>query len=158
MTTASAGPEIGQAAPDFRLPSATRERFTVSQFKGEKKVVLAFYTEDNTPLCSNEVAMLRDDYDVIQELGAEVIAVSADSLQSHADFAKRLGGVPFPLLSDTGLDATRAYGVIDEVGKRSRRAVVVIDVGGRILHVEPWFQPGNPGQYEAIFRALGFEG
>ena len=48
MTTASAGPEIGQAAPDFRLPSATRERFTISQFKGEKKVVLAFYVADFT--------------------------------------------------------------------------------------------------------------
>ena len=51
-----------------------------------------------------------------------------------------------------------AYGVVDDAGKRSRRAVFVIDTGGRILHAEPWFQPGNPGQYEAIFRALGFDG
>ena len=50
-----------------------------------------------------------------------------------------------------------AYGVVDESGKRSRRAVFVIERGGNIAHVEPWFQPGNPGQYEAIFRALGFE-
>lgn len=61
-------------------------------------------------------------------------------------------------LSDSSLEAARAYGVADEAGKRSRRAVFVIDTGGRILHAEPWFQPGNPGQYEAIFRALGFEG
>jgi peroxiredoxin Q/BCP len=149
--------EVGDQAPDFTLES-TRGDFRLSDLFARRKVVLAFYTEDNTPLCSNEVAMFRDDCDVIQELGAEVIGVSADSLESHAAFAVRLGGVPFPLLSDSGLDAARAYGVIDEAGKRSRRAVFVIDVGGLILHVEPWFQPGSPGQYEAIFRALGFEG
>jgi peroxiredoxin Q/BCP len=102
--------------------------------------------------------MLRDDYEIIRELGAEVLAVSADTLESHADFAERIGGVPFPLASDTGLEAARAYGVADDAGKRSRRAVFIIDTDGRILHTEPWFQPGNPGQYEAIFRALGFEG
>lgn len=150
-------PEVGDQAPDFTLPSAAGDVRLCHLWDGGK-VVLAFYAEDNTPLCSSEVAMLRDDYDVIRELGAEVVAVSADSLESHAEFASRIGGVTFPLLSDSGLEAARAYGVADDAGKRSRRAVFVIDVGGRILHAEPWFQPGNPGQYEAIFRALGFEG
>lgn len=150
-------PEVGDDAPDFILPG-TRGEVRLSDFFARNKVVLAFYTEDNTPLCSSEVAMLRDDYDVIQELGAEVIAVSADALESHTDFAARLGGVQFPLLTDAALTAARAYGVIDDAGKRSRRAVFVIDVGGRVLHAEHWFQPGNPGQFEAIFRALGFDG
>ena len=48
MTTQTAGPEIGAPAPDFNLPSASRERFMLSQFKGEKKVVLAFYVSDFT--------------------------------------------------------------------------------------------------------------
>lgn len=48
MTTQAAGPEIGQPAPDFNAPSASRERFTLSQFKGQKKVVLAFYVADFT--------------------------------------------------------------------------------------------------------------
>jgi peroxiredoxin Q/BCP len=121
------------------------------------KVVLAFYAEDNTPLCATEVSMLRDDYDFVRELGAEVVAVSADTTDSHRDFGERVGGVPFALLSDEGLEAARAYGVVDDAGKRSRRAVFVIDRGGIILHAEPWFQPGNPGQYEAVFRALGVE-
>ena len=120
-------------------------------------MVLAFYTEDNTPLCSNEIAMLRDDYEMVRELGAEVVAVSADGVESHRDFAERLGGVPFALVSDEALEAARAYGVVDDAGKRSRRAVFVIDRGGVILHAEPWFQPGNPTQYEAVFRALGLE-
>ena len=65
--------------------------------------------------------------------------------------------MPFPLVSDEKLEAARAYGVLDEAGKRSRRAVFVIDKGGTILHVVPWFEPGNPSQYEDIFVALGFE-
>ncbi|HET9477574.1 MAG TPA: peroxiredoxin family protein [Dehalococcoidia bacterium] len=149
--------EVGDKAPDFTLPATTGEARLSALYAGGN-VVLAFYTEDSTTLCSSEVAMLRDDYEIIRKLGAEVLAVSADTLESHADFARRIGGLPFPLASDTGLEAARAYGVVDDAGKRSRRAVFVIDTGGLIIHAERWFQPGNPAQFEAIFRALGFEG
>jgi peroxiredoxin len=87
-----------------------------------------------------------------------VVAVSADSLDSHETFARRLGGFPFPLASDSDLLAARLYDVLDETGKRSRRAVFVIDRGGTILHAIGWYQPGNVNQYEEVFRALGFEG
>jgi peroxiredoxin Q/BCP len=148
-------PERGEPAPDFTIPS-TRGPVTLSDLARGRKLLLAFYTEDNTPLCSSEVAMLRDDYDIVKQLGAEVLAVSADPLDSHEQFAERLGGVPFALGSDTGLEAARAYDVVDEAGKRSRRALFVIE-NGRIVHAERWFQPNNPDQYEAVFRALGFD-
>jgi peroxiredoxin Q/BCP len=147
-------PEIGDQAPDFTLPASEGE-MTLSHLTSRGKVLLAFYYEDATPVCSNEISMLKDDYEVVRELGAEVLAVSADSIDSHRAFAERLGGVPFVLASDEKLEAARAFDVVDDSGKRSRRAVFVIEQGGRIAHVERWFQPGNPGQYEAIFRALG---
>lgn len=150
-------PEAGQQAPNFTLLS-TEGDLSLREMTGRSKVVLAFYYEDATPLCSNELSMLKDDYDVVRELGGEVIAVSADSLDSHAAFAERLGGVPFPLASDERLEAAKAFDTVDDSGKRSRRAVFVIDRGGKLLYAEPRFQPGNPGQYEAIFRALGLEG
>jgi peroxiredoxin Q/BCP len=149
-------PEPGQQAPDFTLPS-TSGAVRLSELTERGKVILAFYYEDATPTCSNEISMLRDDYEVVRELGAEVIAVSADSLESHEAFAERLGSVPFPLASDEKLEAATAFDVVDDAGKRSRRAVFVIDHGGTILHAERWFQPGNPTQYEAIFRALGLD-
>jgi peroxiredoxin Q/BCP len=149
-------PEPGEQAPDFTLPSTDGD-VSLRNLTERSKVVLAFYYEDATPLCSNEVSMLKDDYYVVRELGGEVIAVSADSLESHAAFADRLSGVPFPLASDERLDAARAFDAVDDSGNRSRRAVFVIDRGGKVLHAEPWFQPGNPGQYEAIFKALGME-
>ena len=149
-------PEAGDAAPDFQLPS-TQGTLRLKDLTATKKVLLAFYTEDNTPLCSSEVSVLKEDYELVRQLRTEVVAVSADSLDSHRDFAEKLGGVPFPLASDESLEAAKAYGVLDEAAKRSRRAVFIIDKGGTILHVVPRFQPGNPSQYEDIFVALGFE-
>ncbi len=150
-------PESGDQAPDFTLPS-TKGDVRLSDLTARGKVLLAFYYEDATPLCSNEVSMLKDDYDVVRELEAEVVAVSADGMESHQAFAERLGDVPFPLASDEHLEAAKAYGVVDDSGKRSKRALFVIEQGGKLLHAERWFQPGNPGQYEAVFRALGLEG
>jgi peroxiredoxin Q/BCP len=149
-------PDPGDQAPDLEL-STSAGTVRLSDLWGEKKLILAFYTEDSTPLCSTQLSMLRDDYGMVRELDAEVFAISADSLDSHAGFTQRLGGLPFTLASDQALEAARAYDVIDDAGKRSRRAVFVIDRSGAILHAERWFQPGNPAQYEAIFRALGLE-
>jgi len=149
-------PEPGEQAPDFALPSTSGD-VRLSEATKRGKVLLAFYYEDATPICSSELSMLRDDYEVVRELGAEVIAVSVDSLDSHEAFAERLGGVPFPLASDETLEAAKAFDVVDDSGKRSRRAVFVIDRGGRVLHAERWLQPGNPSQYEAVFRALGLD-
>ena len=149
-------PPVGGEAPDFELPS-TQGQLRLSDVTATRKVVLAFYQEDNTPLCSSQVSVLKEDYELVQQLRAEVVAVSADALDSHMDFADTLGGVPFPLVSDEGLEAAAAYGVLADDGKRSRRAVFVIDRGGKILHAVPWFQPGNPTQYEEIFAALGFD-
>jgi len=148
--------EVGDQAPDLSLPTDQGD-IKLRDLTARGKVVLAFYYEDATPLCSNEISMLKDDYEVVRQLGAEVVAISADSVDSHRAFAGRLGGLPFALASDEKLEAARAFDVVEDSGKRSRRAVFVIEQGGGIAHVERWFQPGNPGQYEAIFRALGLE-
>ncbi len=142
----------GDAAPDFEL-AGTAGTVRLSSLSAGVKVVLAFYAEDATPTCSAQVSALKADHDLIQELGARVIAISADSVESHRAFAERLGGVPFDLVSDEALTAARAYGVVDEAGKRSRRAVFVVE-DGTVRLALPWFNPANSSQYEEIFRAL----
>lgn len=149
-------PDVGGKAPDFSLPSTAGD-VSLSELTARSKVLLAFYTEDNTPLCTSELSVFKEDFEIIEALGARVVAVSADNIVEHTDFAERLGGLPFPLASDPHLEVANLYGVADEDAKRSRRAVFVIDRGGEVLHAEPWFQPGNPTQYEAIFKALGFD-
>ena len=99
------------------------------------------------------------DHHPSREAGAEVVAVSADSLESHhpdATSGRALGGCPFPLVSDQELEAARQYGVVGEDGRHSRRAVFVIDRGGSLLHQIPWFHSGvTPEQFMGIFQAVG---
>lgn len=149
-------PGPGDPAPNFSLPTTDGE-VSLDDLTARGKVILAFYAEDATPLCSTQLSMLKADYDTVRELGASVLAVSADSLDSHRQFAERLGGLPFPLASDEDLTVARLYNVADEEAKRSGRAIFVIDEAAVITHAEPWFQPGNTAQFEAIFRALGLE-
>ena len=149
-------PEVGDKAPDFTLLS-TDGLLQLSRFARGRKVVLAFYTEDNTPICSQELSTFRKEYATIQELGAEVIAISVDTVTSHKQFCDAVGGYPFPLVSDTEQRAAKLYQVLDDEDKRTRRAIFVIDESGTIVHQIPWYQPSNPGQLMEVFQALGLE-
>jgi peroxiredoxin Q/BCP len=146
----------GARAPAFHLPSTDGDASLDGLLAGGKRLVLAFFFEAGTPTCESEVAMLKDAHEMFADLNANVLAVSADTLEAQAAFAKRLGGVPFPLASDTALDATRAYGVVDEGDpRRSRRAAFVIGSDGSVVLAVPHLQPSNVSQVEAIIEALG---
>lgn len=87
-----------------------------------------------------------------------MVAVSADSLESHRAFQERAGEFPFPLASDPDLAVARLYGVMREDLKRAGRAIFVIGEDGTILHSIPYYQPGDVSQFLGIFEALGMEG
>lgn len=150
MTT----PQPGERAPDFELPG-TEGRVRLSEVLASGPVVLTFYQEDGTPVCQSQLAAFRDDYDVLRELGASVLAVSVDPLSEHQAFAARLRP-PFPLLADEDGAVARAYGVYDPEQRRARRAVFVIDRDGTVRLSIPWYNPARADQYEQVFRALGF--
>lgn len=148
----------GETAPVFTLPSTHGDVSLETLLREGKRVVLAFYVEDSTPGCQTELALLRDAHEMLAEFGAAVVAVSADSVESHRDFAERMGGVPFPLASDQDASSARAYGVGDpDDPRRSRRALFVIERDGRVLLAMPHFQPTNLSQVEAVFAVLGQE-
>ena len=149
-------PEVasGQKAPEF-VVETDQGRLTLSGLLEHGKLVLAFYYEDMTPACSTQVSSLKDGFDTLRDLGATVLAISTDSLDSHQTFCDRLGGLPFPLGSDADLAIARAYGVVDDRGRRSRRAVFVIDKDGTVLLALPHYNPANISQFEQVFLALG---
>jgi len=150
-------PEAGERAPDFSLASTDGE-VRLSERLERGPVLLAFYFEDATPSCSVEVASLKDMYDALRELGADVIAVSADSIESHRAFSERLGGVPFALASDAQLDVARAYdAVAEDDTRRSRRAMFVIDQDGMVRYAANPYSPNSLAQLEGALRALGLE-
>ncbi|MEE8421649.1 MAG: redoxin domain-containing protein [Dehalococcoidia bacterium] len=147
--------EAGDRAPAFTVETTDGPR-TLDGLIADGPLVLAFYAEDATPACTTEVCGFRDEYETLAELGATVLAVSADSLQSHRAFLERLGGLPYPLASDPELVLAEAYGVVDADEGRSYRAVFVVGTDGVVLAANPRYQPQTVEQFAAIFEALGF--
>lgn len=123
-----------------------------------KYLLLLFYQEDGTPTCTTELTSFREEADLLVELGLEVVGVSTDDLASHRHFIEWLGQLPFPLLSDPGGVAARAFGAWDESAGRALRAVFVIDADGGVVHSVCPYNPTDLTAFEGIFRAVGFEG
>ncbi|HEY9749586.1 MAG TPA: peroxiredoxin [Allocoleopsis sp.] len=126
--------EVGTIAPDFTLPDQTGALVSLKDLIGKKNVVLYFYPKDDTPGCTKESCAFRDSYTVFQEAGAEVIGVSSDSPESHQKFAAKYQ-LPFTLLSDSGSQVRKLYGVPTTLGLLPGRVTYVIDRQGMVRHI-----------------------
>jgi peroxiredoxin Q/BCP len=126
--------QIGDTAPDFTLPSQSGEPVSLKDFIGKKSVVLYFYPKDDTPGCTTEACAFRDSYEVFKDAGAEVIGVSDDSPGSHQKFAAK-HRLPFILVSDTGKQLRKLYGVPSTLGLLPGRVTYVIDNSGVVRHI-----------------------
>ena len=127
--------EVGAPAPDFTLEGTDgstdgRRPYALSAFRGQP-VVLVFYPGDNTPVCTRQLNAYTDDIDRFRDLGAQVLAISPQSVASHDEFSCRQGGFGFPLLADPDKEVGQAYGVVGPLGFY-RRSVFVLDADGRI--------------------------
>lgn len=125
---------VGETAPDFTLASQKDEMVTLSQFRAKKNVVLYFYPKDETRGCTREACTFRDSYELFTDLGAEVIGVSADTIESHKSFAEHYN-LPFTLLSDTDDRVRNLYGATSSLGIIPGRVTFVIDKTGVVRHV-----------------------
>jgi peroxiredoxin len=122
--------EVGAKAPEFSLPDQDGNQVSLSDFAG-RKVVLAFYPGDFSPVCSNQLSLYQEVLGEIQAKGASVVGISVDSTDSHRVFREQLN-LEMPLLADFHPkgEVSTAYGVYsDEYGK-SGRALVLIDEDG----------------------------
>ena len=128
-------PQPGQLAPEFALLDQSGKLQKLSSFRG-KWLVLYFYPKDDTPHCTTEACQFRDDIYKIHALGAEVMGVSVDDSDSHAEFAKK-HGLPFPLLADKQGEVAAKYGSITDylVIKFAKRNTFIIDPQGKIAKV-----------------------
>jgi thioredoxin-dependent peroxiredoxin len=125
--------KIGDKAPDFTLPSSTGENITLSQFFGNKNVVLFFYPRDEGPTCVKEAKAFRDDFKAFKERNAEVIGISSQSVESHRGFISH-HKLPYILLSDIDGEVRKLYGVSSTLGVPGR-VTFVIDKEGIVVHV-----------------------
>ncbi|MCC5899321.1 MAG: peroxiredoxin [Phormidium sp. GEM2.Bin31] len=125
---------VGDRAPNFSLKNQNGESVSLSDFKGEKAVVLYFYPKDDTPGCTAESCAFRDSYTTFSDAGAEVIGISGDSVSSHKQFAQK-HNLPFTLLSDQGNQVRKLYGVPATLFILPGRVTYVIDKEGIVRHI-----------------------
>lgn len=128
-------PEVGQAAPNFQLSDQAGKTHALKDFQG-KWLVLYFYPKDDTPGCTQEACAFRDDLNQLTELGAEVVGISVDDTDSHAEFAKKYH-LPFPLLADKDGHVAASYGALINLGimRVARRFTFLINPQGKISKV-----------------------
>ena len=123
---------VGDQAPDFSLVGTGNVTHSLNAYKG-KTVVLVFYPGDNTPVCTKQLVCYNNELAQFSELDAQVLALSAQDLESHEKFAAH-HGFQFPLLADTEKSVARAYGVLGPLGI-PRRSIFVIDASGVVRYV-----------------------
>ena len=144
MTIAAhaASPAVGQAAPDFTLPSTSGAPVTLSSFRGSQSVLIAFFPLAFTSVCTAELCAFTDDYDLFADAGVVVLPVSVDSIPTLKEFRGKYG-IRTELLSDFKREAALAYDVLFEDTFFSTRAYFLIDPEGTVrwAHVE-----SAPGQ------------
>jgi|SRR5579875_622476 len=133
------GLPVGVQAPDFALPDSSGEPIRLSDFRG-RPVVLVFYPLDWSPGCSQQLDLYQQELEEFERRGAQILAISVDSVYSHGAWAA-VRGISFPLLADFHPkgEVIRRYGVWREADGFSERALYVIDPQGRIAwaHVSP---------------------
>jgi peroxiredoxin Q/BCP len=125
-------PQLGQAAPEFSLPSQEGGQVSLQQFRGQW-VVLYFYPKDMTPGCTIEAHNFQRDLPKYERQHAVIVGVSVDSTDSHKEFCTK-ESLTFKLLADTDKKMVDQYGSLGPHGVASRNTFL-IDPAGKVARV-----------------------
>lgn len=148
--------EEGQKAPAFSLPADDGKTVKLADFQG-RPVVLYFYPKDDTPGCTKEACAFRDRKKEIEKLGAVVVGVSPDDVESHVRFKEKYR-LNFPLLADKDHQVAERYGAWREknmYGKKTlgiQRSTFLIGPDGTVAKV--WKRVKVDGHDEQVLEAL----
>lgn len=116
--------DTGIKAPEFTLPDQEGKEVSLADYRG-KKVILYFYSKDNTAGCTKQACSFAEHYPSFMEKNAVVIGISKDSPASHKKFAQKYN-LPFILLSDEGLSVLQAYDVWKEKNMYGKKVMGVV--------------------------------
>jgi peroxiredoxin Q/BCP len=143
-------------APNFNLPDQNGTQHTLEQYRG-KWLVLYFYPKDDTPGCTTEACNFRDASSALKAMGAEVVGVSADDVDSHGKFATK-HSLNFPLLADAGATVAKEYGaygtknMYGKVFEGVMRQTFLIDPNGQV--VKHWKRVSVDDHTAEVMEAL----
>lgn len=154
--------KVGDTAPDFELPAVTGEKKSnvkLSDFRGKRNVVLAFYPLDWTSTCTAEMPGLNASLARFRGVDAEVVGISVDSVPSHVAWQeKSIGTMGFALASDffPHGNTAKAYGIFrdgDPIPGIAERAVFVVNKQGKIVFAKV-YELGEVPNMDEIVEAL----
>lgn len=123
--------DVGDAAPDFELPGTGGVTYKLSEQRGHN-VVLAFYPGDATTVCTAQFCSYRDKSDKLEQLDAEVVGISPQSVDSHERWTEEQE-LNLPLLADEDLSVSKSYGVTGWLGPLARLTELEDTPGGRYI-------------------------
>ena len=130
---------VGQPAPDFALKDQNQQEVKLSDFRGKKNVVLVFYPLDWSPVCTNEHACLVNDMKQFEQLDAQLLGLSVDSVWSHKAWAEKMS-INYPLLADfhpRGAVASKYQMYLEDKGITGR-AIAIINKAGNVAWVKQY--------------------
>ncbi len=158
LCTAGDNLSVGDQAPDFTLPSATKDSINfggvhLSSVVGTSNIVLAFYPADWSGGCTKEMCTMRDNFNVLSKLGATVFGISGDYVFSHREWAK-YHSLQFVLLSDHDHAVARLYQSYDPQEGYNLRTVFVIDKRGKIAYIDRAYKAGSQESFDNLKAAL----
>lgn len=145
---------VGDEAPDFTLRSASGQEVTLSNYRGQKNVVLAFFPWAFSRTCSAQLPSYQADLERFQSYDTEVLGISMDATYSLREFGQKLG-ITYPLLSDFYPQGkvVDLYGVRHAAGM-PERALFVIDKNGKIAWIHVHRPIGEVPDNEDLFDVL----
>jgi len=148
--------KVGDSAPDFELTSTAGGKVKLSDFRGKKNVVLAFFPAAFTGGCTKEMSAYQANIAKFEGADTQVFGISTDNSPSQNAFAKSLSVSSYPLLSDFMRKTSADYGVLIADRGIASRSTFVVDKAGKITYVEE----GNSavditGSAEACSRLAG---
>ena len=126
--------KVGDTLPDFKAKDTNGNLFNSRDYIGKHSLVIYFYPKDDTPGCTTQACGFRDNYQEFKDLGAEVIGISSDTVQSHLKFKSKFN-LPFILLSDNDKKLRRLFGVENDFLFIPGRQTYVIDHKGVIVMI-----------------------
>jgi peroxiredoxin len=146
-------PQIGEVAPDFKAASTSGKDISLSDFRGKKNVLLAFFPLAFTGTCTKELVCFTQDFDQFAGSAVEILPISVDSVPTLREFKNKLQ-MKTELLSDFKREISRAYGVLNEDRFYSNRAYFLIDKAGRVRWSHLETNNSERRENEEIFAAI----
>jgi thioredoxin-dependent peroxiredoxin len=144
LTVSAAELKVGDDAPNFELKGSDGKTYRLSDFKGKKPVVIAFFPKAFTPGCTKECKAMAEQGEEIRKYDVAYFTASVDDAEQNKKFAESLH-LDYPILSDPTKETAKAFGVLNERGMASRWTFY-IDKSGKIAHIDQKVNTENHGK------------